>query len=134
MLSLGLMQAPPTGPSRRLEGAQSPAKVPSQPKQQAPHLLNRKRDQARRKVLSGSSRFFFDHFWMTARNACAARTRVRCRYQPVQDRTSYCSSPNLSLVSRKPVSIVQRRPAATASAASAVPIGANTIYAVIGWG
>ena len=89
MLSLGLMQAPPTGPSGGLEVAQSPAKVLPQAQQQMPNLLNRERDQARDTVLSGDSCFFFDDVWMAARNACAARTKVMCRYHPVHDRTSY---------------------------------------------
>src|SRR4051812_41466490 len=51
--------------------------------------------------------------------------RVTCRCQPVQDRTSYWSSPTSPFAASKRASIVQRVPATRTSVARPVPSGAR---------
>ena len=48
---------------------------------------------------------------------------VTCRCQPVQDRTSYSSSPTSPLAASKQASIVQRVPATRTRSASVGPLG-----------
>src|SRR3954447_19929143 len=50
---------------------------------------------------------------------------VTCRCHPVQDRTSYSSSPTSPLAASKQASIVQRVPATRTSVARPVPSGAR---------
>src|SRR5512134_2907055 len=59
-----------------------------------------------------------------ARKAAAAMTKLMCRCQPCQDRASQWSRPRSSLALRKHSSMVQRSPAAAASSANVVSMGA----------
>ncbi len=61
----------------------------------------------------------------TVSRACANRASVMWRYQPVQLRTSYWSSPTSPLACSKASSIVQRRPATCTRVARSVPAGAK---------
>ena len=66
----------------------------------------------------------------TVNSAYAHMANVLCRYQPVQGRTSSCSSPPSPLASSQHRSMVQRRPTTWTTVARGVVSGAHTPDAV----
>jgi hypothetical protein len=90
--------------------------------QQRTDFGNRQGDQVgdsffRRDRLRASAR-------ITTSIAKASIDSVMCRYQPIQERTSYSLRPVRCLACSKHSSMVQRRPAIEASLSNAVPFGA----------